>query len=233
MKKLLTVTIASLLASSVVFAGDTYLIKHVEKAPIIDANDSDIAWGEADTLTQFTFPWDTKLAPATEFKAVWDDEAVYFRFRVDDKHVTIGEGERGALDSDRVEIFLAKNHDLEKYYTMEIDAEDQIYSAVGTFDTKINKRTSLLEYKWEGLKTSSKITEYGYLVEGSIPMDTLTNMQLWQNKEKTELICALMRAEFTKTESGIDMGWIAWNDPKLPKPAFHNPKSFGTCKLVK
>lgn len=233
MKKLLAITIASVFFSSAAYSGDTYLIRHVDKSPVIDAIEADSAWDKAETLTQFTFPWDTKLAPATEFKAVWDNEAIYFRYRVSDKHVTIGEGERGALDSDRVEIFLAKNNELEKYYTMEIDAEDQIYSAVGIFDAKINKRTYLVEYKWEGVKTSSKLTDYGYLVEGSIPISTLTNMQLWQNKDKTELICALMRAEFTKTKSGIDMGWIAWNDPKLSKPAFHNPKPFGTCKLIK
>ncbi len=233
MKKLLAIAITSFFVSAGATAGDTYFIQHVEQAPVIDANENDTAWAKADTLTQFTFPWDTKLAPTTEFKAVWDSEAVYFRYRVEDRHVTIGEGERGALDSDRVEIFLAKDAELTKYYTMEIDAKDQIYSAIGTYDIKLQKRTSLIEFEWEGLKTSSKKTEHGYLVEGSIPMETLTKMELWQNKEKTELLCALMRAEFTKTENGIDMGWIAWNVPKLPAPNFHNPKPFGECKLVK
>lgn len=233
MKKLLAIAIASFCVSAGAIAGDTYLIKHVDNAPIIDANENDAAWQQAQTLTQFTFPWDTKMAPATEFKAVWNSEAIYFRYRVADKHVTIGEGERGALDSDRVEIFLAKDKKLSQYYTMEIDANDQIYSAIGTYDVKIQKRTSLIEFEWDGLKTSSKQTEDGYLVEGSIPMSTLTKMGLWQDKEQTQLLCALMRAEFTKTTNGIDMGWIAWNDPQLPTPNFHNPKPFGQCQLVK
>ncbi|BBM67489.1 hypothetical protein VA249_41350 [Vibrio alfacsensis] len=231
MKQLLVFAVTSVLSISA-NAGDTYYINYVDKAPVIDSFESDEAWNDANTLTQFTFPWDTKMAPATEFKAVWNEKAIYFRYRVKDKNVTLGEGERGALDSDRVEIFLSTDDKLTKYYTMEIDAKDQIYSAIGTYDAALNKRTSLTEFTWPNLTTSSKLTETGYIVEGSIPMKTLENLNLLKGADKSELICALMRAEFTKTSTGIDMGWIAWNDPQLPVPNFHNPRPFGTCKLV-
>ncbi|HHC7201688.1 TPA: carbohydrate-binding family 9-like protein [Vibrio parahaemolyticus] len=214
-------------------AMDSYRIQYVENAPKIDADESDSAWLEADTLTQFSLPWETKIAPATEFKAVWDKNAIYFRYRVVDNNVTTGVGKNAALDSDRVEIFLARDIDLTEYYTMEIDAKDQIYSAMGAYNKELKKRKYLINYEWPGLQTNSKKTEYGYLVEGAIPIETLTKMDLWQDEEKTSLLCALMRAEFTKVDDQLETSWITWRDPKLPFPHFHNPKVYGQCQLVK
>ncbi|MGI2800946.1 sugar-binding protein, partial [Photobacterium damselae] len=62
---------------------------------------------------------------------------------------------------------------------------------------------------------------------------TLSQLELWQDKSQSELLCALMRAEFTQQDGQLDMGWMTWVDPKTPKPNFHNPQTFGSCKLVK
>lgn len=241
MKKLLG--LSALLMGSVV-AGQaaaeevqpTYHVQYTEQAPVIDGKGEDSAWAGAKTLTQFTFPWRSEMAPATEFKALWDEQAFYFRYRVADKHLAIGtDPERAILDSDRAEIFLAKDVTLSSYYTMEIDPKARVFSAKASYDTKAKKRASLdSSWQWPGLETKASIKDDGYIVEGKLPLATLDKLGLWQDDDKSELLCALMRAEFTPLPDGsLDMGWMTWVDPNTPKPNFHNPGTFGNCKLVK
>ncbi|KII79752.1 carbohydrate-binding family 9-like protein [Vibrio renipiscarius] len=213
-----------------------YQIRFTEQAPMIDGSGTDTAWLEADTLTQFTFPWRPAVAPATEFKALWDAEAVYFRYRVSDDNIAIGtDPKRAILDSDRAEIFLAKDKALSTYYTMEIDPKARVFSAKAAYDSE-NKKIGSLDssWKWPGLVAKSSTMDKGYIVEGKIPLSTLTSLELWQDSQKTELLCALMRAEFTqKPDGSLDMGWMTWIDPNTAKPNFHNPYTFGSCKLTK
>ncbi|WP_369686233.1 sugar-binding protein [Photobacterium kishitanii] len=99
----------------------------------------------------------------------------------------------------------------------------------------MKKRASLdSNWTWKGLETKASLTDSGYIVEGKLPLQTLTDLSLWQNKQQTQLLCALMRAEFTQQADGkLDMGWMTWVDPKTPTPNFHNPQTFGSCRLVK
>ena len=233
-----TVLLGSICIGNAV-AADTetqYQIRYSEKSPIIDGNASDEQWSMAQTLTQFSFPWRDQLAPATEFKALWNDEGVYFRYRLSDDSLAIGtDPKRAILDSDRAEIFLAKDLALSTYYTMEIDPKARVFSAKASYDS-VNKKIGHLDssWTWPGLVTKASINKDGYIVEGKIPMATLTSLALWQDKEQTELLCALMRAEFTPMpDDKLDMGWMTWIDPNTPKPNFHNPYTFGSCKLVK
>ncbi|GHA53083.1 carbohydrate-binding family 9-like protein [Photobacterium aphoticum] len=212
-----------------------YQVQFTSQAPVIDGTGNDAVWQSAKTLTQFSFPWRTQMAPATEFKALWDTNAMYFRYRVEDKQLAVGtDPERAILDSDRVEIFLAKDVGLSQYYTMEIDAKSRVFSGKAAYDTAMKKRTALdSTWQWPGLVAKASLTETGYVVEGSLPLKTLDALGLWQDSAKTTLLCALMRAEFTPQPNGkIDMGWMTWVDPNTPKPNFHNPGTFGTCTFT-
>ena len=212
-----------------------YHIQFTQQAPVIDGKGQDAVWQTADTLTQFSFPWRTQMAPATEFKALWDNTAMYFRYRVEDKQLAIGtDPERAILDSDRVEIFLAKDAALSQYYTMEIDPKARVFSGKAAYDTVAKKRASLdSTWQWPGLVAKASMTDTGYVVEGALPLATLDKLGLWQDKNKTTVLCALMRAEFTPQKDGkIDMGWMTWVDPQTAKPNFHNPETFGTCTFT-
>ncbi|MEC6796400.1 carbohydrate-binding family 9-like protein [Photobacterium sp. S4TG1] len=213
-----------------------YNINHAKVAPVIDGIAHDDEWKSAQVLTDFTFPWRDTPAPATEFKAVWNADSFYFQYTVTDENVAIGaDPERAILDSDRVEIFLAKDANLSRYYTMEIDPKARVFSAEASYDMTNQKRASLdSNWTWKGLETKASLTDSGYVVEGKLPLQTLTDLALWQDKQQTQLLCALMRAEFTQQANGkLDMGWMTWIDPKTPKPNFHNPQTFGHCQLVK
>jgi len=241
MKKILT--FSSLLLASVVAAQvnasdamDTYEINFTQDAPVMDGKGTDKAWEKAVPLTQFTFPWRSDAAPKTEFRAVWDKQAVYFRYVVEDKHLSIGDDPvRAVLDSDRVEMFLATDPQLSTYYTLEIDPKARHYSAIASYDITKKKRASLVDtWDWGSVEKYASLTDNGYIVEAKIPLAKITELELWQDKDQSELLCALMRAEFTPQKDGsIDMGWMTWVDPQTAKPNFHNPGTFGSCKLVK
>ncbi|WP_064609481.1 CBM9 family sugar-binding protein [Photobacterium sp. J15] len=233
---------AILLGSLVAFhstAGDAnsqYMIRFAQQVPVIDGNGTDAAWNNAQPLTDFTFPWRADAAPDTEFRALWDRDALYFRYVLEDQNLAVGtDPERAVLDSDRAEIFLAKNPQLSSYYTMEIDPKARVFSADAAYDMTKKKRVKLdSNWNWPGLVTKASITENGYVVEAKLPMATITDLELWQDDAQSELLCALMRAEFTPKQDGsLDMGWMTWIDPQTAKPNFHNPGTFGSCKLVK
>lgn len=241
MKKILGLS-AILLGSMAAFQASAtdvapeYMIHFAQKAPVIDGKGLDAAWDKAQPLTDFTFPWRADAAPATEFRALWDSEALYFRYVLEDQNLAVGsDPERAVLDSDRAEIFLAKDKQLSGYYTMEVDPKARIFSADAAYDPVKKKRVKLdSSWSWPGLVAKASITDNGYVVEGKLPMVTLTELGLWQDTAQSELRCALMRAEFTpKQEGGLDMGWMTWVDPQTAKPNFHNPGTFGSCKLVK
>lgn len=234
--KLVPFIFTCLAVTQVNAAEHVYNIKHTDTAPVIDGNGSDAVWEQADALTDFTFPWRADPAPKTEFKALWDAEAVYFRYQVADSALAIGsDPARGALDSDRVEVFLAKDAQLSTYYTMEIDPKAQIYSAEATYDMALKKRTSLDDsFSWGSLEYAASYDQQGYTVEIKLPRAKIAELDLWQDKDQSQLLCALMRAEFTPLEDGkIDMGWMTWLDPQTAKPNFHNPGTFGQCVLTK
>jgi len=241
MKKILGLT--ALLAGSLMafqsIASETasrYMIHFADQVPVIDGKGVDMAWDNAQPLTGYTFPWSDKAAPSTEFRALWDRDALYFRYVLEDKHLAVGtDPERAVLDSDRAEIFLATDPQLSSYYTMEIDPKARVFSADAAYDPVKKKRIKLdSSWNWPGLVTEASITANGYIVEAKLPLTTITALGLWQDDAQSELLCALMRAEFTPRPDGsIDMGWMTWVDPQTAKPNFHNPGTFGACKLVK
>lgn len=222
------------LCTTQAYAANTYDLTYATKAPVIDGNANDAVWQQADTVSDFSFPWRKDTPPATHFRALWDADALYFLYEVKDKHLAIGKDpSRGALDSDRVEVFLAKDKVASVYYTMEIDPEAQIYSARATYSMDIKKRTSLDDsFKWGNLDYAAKVNKEGYTVEIKLPRSKITELGLWQDQQQTQLLCALMRAEFTPLADGsLDMGWMTWKDPNTKKPNFHNPGTFGECTL--
>src|SRR6185369_2950262 len=70
----------------------------------------ELAWSQAALLKDFGFPWEPTPAPSTEFRALWDDERLHFRFDCVDADLVLGAGtteKERVLGSDRVELFFA------------------------------------------------------------------------------------------------------------------------------
>ncbi|MCW2258242.1 hypothetical protein M2263_004333 [Providencia alcalifaciens] len=86
---------------------------------------------------------------------------------------------------------------------------------------------------WKTLKTVGKITPEGYVLTGKIDLDEFTNLNLWQDRDKKTLLCAILRGEFSEGSPKQVRKWVSWIKPDSVKPDFHIPSAFGHCKLVK
>jgi hypothetical protein len=103
--------------------------------PIHRTSGPTLDWSRAVCLTDFSLPWNVDLHPAaTEFRALWDEEALHFCFDCIDHDLVLDDSatlKERVLDSDRVEIFFTTDLALAPYYGFEMSprAEALIYKA--------------------------------------------------------------------------------------------------------
>lgn len=214
-------------------AGDLplYRVNKQTPAPNLTGRADDPAWENAAPLTDFRFPWQERAAPATTFRALWSEEFLSFQFVVQDDDIVLGEGqtqEEAVLGSDRVELFFAADAGLQNYYTLEMDPRAWVFDAHGRQYRKIDS-----SWNWPGLRLATSRTDDGYILEGRIPMASLTALGLWQDEAHRRLRCGVFRAEFDHATDGrIRQNWISWVLPDSPEPDFHIPSAFGEWELV-
>jgi len=80
-------------------------------------------WSEAELLTDFTLPWETRTPPHTAFRALHDEVWLHFRFECVDVDLVLPEAptaKERAMLSDRVELFFAADSALACYYGLEM-----------------------------------------------------------------------------------------------------------------
>lgn len=180
-------------------------------------------------LSDFAFPWQEEVCPKTEFRAVWNEEALAFSFEVEDDDLVLPSHDdpgQGALGSDRVELFLASTPDLKKpYYGAEMDPTGRVYDYAATFYREIDPT-----WKFSSLKFEGSMTEGGYRVQGSFAMSELRKLSLVG--DSNTIIAGVYRAEFSHGDSGTVQDWISWVDPGTKEPDFHVPSSFGVFRLM-
>ncbi|WP_272674139.1 MULTISPECIES: sugar-binding protein [unclassified Providencia] len=230
--KLTTLLAASAVLVTASVAAKEYQINHTDQLKSLnDATKSTEVWEKAEVLTDFTYPWEKEVAPKTDFRALWSDDALYFRFIADDKDIQLGDNpdkDQAVLDSDRVELFFATSPELEPYYTAEMDPKGRTFDAKANYYREVDP-----SWNWETLQTVGEITPNGYVLTGKIDLDEFTKLDLWQDADKQTLMCAILRGEFSAGEPKQVRKWISWIKPDSVKPDFHIPSAFGTCKFVK
>ena len=187
-------------------------------------------WSAAEVLTEFSFPWERRPAPPTEFRALWSDERFHFRFDCVDEDLVLGSGETSkdrVLASDRVEIFLAPDLTLTPYFCFEMEPRGEVLAYRGK-----SYRQFDLDWSCEDLRLSSGVEGSRYHVQGSLPMSALHEWQVLKPRA-TEFLAGVYRAEFSHCADGsVHSGWMPWVNPGTEKPDFHVPGSFGVFELV-
>ena len=182
---------------------------------------------EAALLTDFTFPWEDRVAPWTEFRAWHDEVRLFFRFDCVDEDLVLPEGETAkerALGADRVDIFLATDVSLQRYFGLEMSPRGDVADYAARFYREI-------DWSWscEGLVLEPELREGGYTVSGSIPLEVLRGLGVLRG---SEMFAGLYRAEFHHRPDGsVHSGWMPWVNPGTEKPDFHVPASFGVLEL--
>lgn len=219
-----------LLITSITFLfAQPYIVKKIKQGSINFINNKNSAWGKANELNDFSYPWQSDAAPATSFKALWDGQWLYCRYEVKDDSVLVLVKKNEKLEigaSDRVEIFFNINDSMQPYYCLEMDANGRVLDYTANYYRKMN-------YNWQWpkdqLKVKAQRTSTGYVVEAAISIQSLKDLGLLLNNK---LHAGLFRAEckgFLNNRS--DLRWISWIKPSSQQPDFHIPSAFGTLIL--
>lgn len=187
-------------------------------------------WTAAHCLTDFTLPWEPTVPPGTEFRALWDEQSLHFRFDCVDHDLVLGKGvslKERVLGADRVEIFFTPELSLDPYYAFEMSpqAEALVYAA-----------RSYRQYDWDWqcpeLEIKASIQATGYQVQGRLPLAVLRELGVLK-AGSNQFYAGVYRAEFShKPDGSIHSGWMPWVNPQTERPDFHTAASFGVLELL-
>ena len=211
----------------------TYEARFVADAQIdLDGLLMEPAWAQANVERGFSFPWEDRPVPATEFRAVYDASALYFSFRVEDDDVVLADpfqGKEDVMHEDRVELFFALDEQLRRYFGLEIDPLGRVLDYRASHYRRFD-----VSWSFPGLDTAGIQTDKGYAVEGRIAWDQFQSLGFPPPDSGQAIKFGIYRAEFRHAEGApYREGWVSWVDPRTEEPDFHVPESFGYLKLVK
>lgn len=187
-------------------------------------------WSRAELLTDFTFPWEDRPAPRTEFRALWDATYLHFRFDCTDRELVLPDAptlKERVLGSDRVEIFFAPDLTLRPYYCFEMSPRAEALAYKASFYRE-------MDWDWPSvdLQLAARINGSQYTVSGSFPLAALRQWGVLR-ADSPQLLAGLYRGEFSRHADGTPRpGWMPWVHPATPKPDFHVPASFGVLELM-
>ena len=202
-----------------------YQVHRADNGIDVDGVLDEAAWGEAVSETGFTFPWQEREAPATEFRALADDAYFYFAFRVEDADIVIDDGddEQAVARGDRVELFFTADPELRDYICFEIDPSGRVLDYRAAYYREFDRDWHLPE-----LVVATVLTETGYIVEGRIPHAAFHDAGLATLADDGKVLTGVFRAEYSHRDEGEPLAeWISWVTPSSEEPDFHIPSAFG------
>ncbi|HKY37960.1 MAG TPA: carbohydrate-binding family 9-like protein [Polyangiaceae bacterium] len=188
------------------------------------------AFSQAVVLTDFSFPWESGAAPLTEFRALHDEQSLYFRFDCSDQDLVLADGKTArerVEGSDRVELFVAPSRALDPYYCLEIDPRAEVHD----YRCRLYRQFDW-DWRFPGLSATARVEGNRYWVEARLPLDTLHALDVLKPGAR-EFYAGVYRAELSHRPDGsVHFGWLPWVDPRTEKPDFHVPESFGRFELL-
>lgn len=209
---------------------NTYEVQRIAKDQLqITGKGESAFWEEAEALSNFISPWDSETPSKIEFKALWDENHLYFCFTVYDTETHIDKKDDTVVsigNSDRVELFFRPDSSLNPYYCLEMDTDARIMDFIAYPNKEFN-----YDWKWpEGdINVRSSKNETSFTVEGAISIDSLKKFNLIKdNKIET----GIFRAKYNSTDAiNFEPTWITWVNPNTETPNFHIASSFGVLDL--
>ena len=228
----------------------TYRVERVPSGKIrVDGRADEPEWARAKVEKRFISPWSAAPAPATEFRALVDDERLCFTFRMHDDDIVVLDkfrDEEDAVFEDRAELYFCRDEQMHDYYCMEVDSRGRAFDYRGRCYRQLDSRWSC-----KGLQTAASPLPQGYVVEGSIPLATFAELGFPVMQPGARLRCGLFRAEFSHDRSGRPVvqretihnrgrrldgpppieAWMSWIDPQTEEPDFHVPTSLGWLEI--
>jgi hypothetical protein len=215
------------------FCSKRYEVRYIGGAEVrVDGRLDERVWEEAYCERGFCFPWEGRVGGVTEFRSFFDDERLYFSFRVEDGDIVVAETVESeqALDvEDRVEMFLARDGKLEEYFCFEVDALGRLHDYRGSYYRQFDS-------SWDcgGIQTAGVIGESGYTVEAAISAASLEGLGFDFLRRWGVVRAGLFRADFVRGAGGeAEVHWVSWVRPGTAGPDFHVPSAFGCLRAVR
>jgi hypothetical protein len=210
----------------------TYDVCYMPEAEIdVDGTLDEAHWNRARGQIGFSFPWEHKAAPFTEFRALCNNDYFYFSFTAHDRDIVVQEKfdtESVVAAEDRVEIFFACDDKLKEYFCLEVDPRGRVLDYAASY-------YRMFDNSWDlpGVRTAASITNEGYTVEGFIPLKSLEAIGLPPLGPGRLIKVGLFRADFNHgLNSKPQEHWISWVDPGTERPDFHVPSAFGCFRVT-
>ncbi len=230
-RSIMAVTLLAVAGCAMRSGPKMYEVHSLPQAGIkVDGAMEESAWKTASILKDFTYPWEKRPAPSTQFRAVCDHASFFFCFEVQDSDIVAAEAfadESVVNGEDRVEVFMSCDTEMKRYYCLEIDPLARVHDYAATYYRKFDS-----SWNCPGLRVAASRSGQGYVVEGSIPLATLESLGLWSRSAGLPLRAGVFRAEFSHTRGGPpEEHWISWIDPGTREPDFHVPGSLGSLRL--
>ncbi len=192
-------------------------------------NLSQLDWSQAEVLSDFESPWSAGEVQRTEFRALWQDDFLHFRFEAWDDTPTRGVGEtmkERVLASDRVEIFFTPDLTLRPYYCLEMAPSGETLVYRGHFYREMD-----WDWRLPGLEVRAETLPHGYQVTGHLPLSILRELGVLALDRRTMWV-GLFRADFSWDAAGqLERRWMPWVVPDTARPDFHVPGAFGSLRL--
>lgn len=208
-----------------------YLVNKIFRNKLIVNGKGDhILWEQANIISRFYSPWNSENIKPIEFRSLWDENKLFFCFKVYDSEIHIDKSTdvyNSINNSDRVELFFRSDDAMSPYYCLEIDPTPRIMD----FMAKPNKDFNF-DWNWptKDMMVKSTINKSYFVVEGWLSIKSLESFDLLKNN-KIEV--GIYRAKYQKQPNGTyDPKWITWVNPQTEEPNFHISSSFGLFELV-
>lgn len=193
-------------------------------------NSEDSLWKNANSLIDFSSPWNHQPIKKIEFKALHDKKEIFFQFKVFDNDIYIHPSKnkyKSINNSDRVELFFRSDENLNPYYCLEIDPTARVMN----FKASPNKQ---FDFTWnwpeKHLKVVSYKSENYFTVNIAVSIQSFKDLSLLKGNN---IETGIFRAKYNKIENTKDYKptWITWVNPNTIEPNFHIKSSFGLLEL--
>lgn len=216
---------------------------HVRRAPgpmTIDGNWDKPAWKNAPAVELTHYMGDKPAHfPQTQAKVLYDDQALYVIFRVEDRYVRAVARQHDnpvCLDS-CVEFFFVPGMDVEKgYFNLEMNCGGTMlfhFQMVPRKDSVPLSDADLARMKVAHTMPKNVDPEVTapttWVVEYRLPLEILTKYCSELHKPAPGVT---WRANFYKcADNTSHPHWLTWSKVENPHPDFHLPRFFGTLRF--
>lgn len=231
----------------------TYRVRRADAAPDLDGRGASAAWERADWSDDFVdIEGDLRPRPRhrTRMRGLWDDEALYLHFELEEPHLwgTLTERDSVIFHDNDIELFLNPSNDGLNYYELEVNALNTVWDLVLRVPYRMGGRDDSV-WRIEGLRTAVHLdgtlndpsdVDRGWSVELAVPfraLDVHTSSpcaprvgERWLvNSSRVQWDLEVVDGAYRKVEGRPEHNWV-WSPQGLVD--MHVPLRWGWFEFV-